>query len=265
MTDNVHLRRRRSAAVAALATATMLLAACGGGSFEDKAATTTAPAGGRDSQQDNQQDNQQDGFSAEAVQLGEDLLGQFDLQPSEIDELEAGCLGSSLIDALGDADAQDLLTVEDPTTEQLDALEASFDACVSGTTLAPTVTALFFGELPGSPTPDQSVVSCVAGEIDGTTGQLITGLSQSGSSGGLPTEFLATLDICVPEQVVADLFVDELTADGSFDNVQATCIAETVAPDLSISVLAEAGQSDSLPPDVQKLIEDATLACIAGG
>lgn len=268
MTDNLHLRRTRRLhlrpAVALLAAAgSLALAGCGGASFEDKAATTTAPAGEEAPVEGT--DGGSDGFSPEAVELGEQFLNQLDLPSDLIDEFESGCLGSTLIDALGDADAQDILTTENPTPAQLDALEAGFDACISGTTLAGTVTGLFFNELPGTPTPDQSVVSCVAGEIDGTTGQLIVGLFDSSETGNLPTEFLDTLDVCVPDEVVADLFVEELTADGTFDTTQATCIAETVAPQLSISTLAAAGQSDGLPADVEKLIEDATLTCVAGG
>jgi hypothetical protein len=108
-------------------------------------------------------------------------------------------------------------------------------------------------------------VSCVAGEIDGATGQLIVGLFDASETGGLPTQFLDTLDVCVPDDVVADLFVEELSSDGTFDQAQATCIAERVAPQLSISTLAAAGQADGLPADVEALIEEATLACLAGG
>ncbi|MFM7508100.1 MAG: hypothetical protein ACKO5A_00940 [Actinomycetota bacterium] len=135
---------------------------------------------------------------------------------------------------------------------------------MSGRTLGPAITALFFNELPGAPTPDQSVESCVAGEIDGSTGQLIIGLFGSNESGGLPTEFLNTLDVCVPDDVVADLFVG-LAPDGTFTEAEASCIAEQVAPQLSIRTLAEAGESGALPPDVQALIEEATLACVVGG
>jgi hypothetical protein len=135
---------------------------------------------------------------------------------------------------------------------------------VSGRTLAPVITG-FFSRALGAPTPDQSVESCVAGEIDGTTGQLIVGLFDSSESGGLPTDLLDTLDVCVPEQVVVDLFAEELTANGTFTPAEATCIGEQVAPQLSISTLAEAGESGALPPDVQALIEEAALACVVGG
>jgi hypothetical protein len=262
MTDNVHARRPRTLLAALLAGTALLLAACGGGSFEDKAATTTTT---QDAEQNTGGSGSDDTFSAESIELGAELLGQFDIDTTDVDELETGCLGTALIDALGDADAQDLLTTESPTADQLAALEAGFDACISGTTLAPAITALFFNELPGAPAPDQSVVSCVAGEIDGTTGQLIVGLYDAGESGGLPTEFLDSLDVCVPDEVVADLFVEELSSDGTFDTVQATCIAEAIAPQLSISTLAAAGQADGLPADVQALIEEATVACLAAG
>jgi hypothetical protein len=259
MTDNVHLRRLRHLSAVLLAVAGPLaVAACGGATFEDEAATTTAPA-----EESPAEDG--DGFSPEEVRLGEEVLAQLDLQSGEVDEVESGCLGFTLIDALGDADAQDVLTTETPTPAQLAALEAGFDACISGTTLAPEITALFFDELPGAPVPDQSVVSCVAGEIDGATGQLIVGLFDASETGGLPTQFLDTLDVCVPDDVVADLFVEELSSDGTFDQAQATCIAERVAPQLSISTLAAAGQADGLPADVEALIEEATLACLAGG
>lgn len=259
MTDNVHLRRFRHLAAALLAaTGSIAVVACGGATFEDEAATTTAPA-------EDQPAEGADGFSPEEIELGEAVLAELDLSSGEVDELESGCLGFTLIDALGDADAQDVVTTQDPTPDQLAAIEAGFDACISGTTLAPAITGLFFGELPGAPTPDQSVVSCVAGEIDGTTGQLIIGLVDSSETGGLPTEFLDTLDVCVPDDVVADLFVEGLVSDGTVDTAQATCIAERVAPQLSISTLAAAGQADGLPADVQALIEEATLACIAGG
>ncbi|MBM3661286.1 MAG: hypothetical protein FJW94_00115 [Actinobacteria bacterium] len=158
-----------------------------------------------------------------------------------------------------------MVTTETPSTEQLEALSAGFDACVSGRTLGPVITALFFNELPGAPTPDQSVESCVAGEIDGSTGQLIIGLFGSNESGGLPTEFLNTLDVCVPDDVVAEQLTAELASDGTFTEAEASCIAEQVAPQLSISTLAEAGESGALPPDVQALIEEATLACVVGG
>jgi hypothetical protein len=251
MTDNVHLRRLRHLSAVLLAVAGPLaVAACGGATFEDEAATTTAPA-----EESPAEDG--DGFSPEEVRLGEEVLAQLDLQSGEVDGVESGCLGFTLIDALGDADAQDVLTTETPTPAQLAALEAGFDACISGTTLAPEITALFFDELPGAPVPDQSVVSCVAGEIDGATGQLIVGLFDASETGGLPTQFL--------DDVVADLFVEELSSDGTFDQAQATCIAERVAPQLSISTLAAAGQADGLPADVEALIEEATLACLAGG
>jgi hypothetical protein len=262
MTDNVHARRPRTLLAALLAGTALLLAACGGGSFEDKAATTTTT---QDAEQDTGGSGSDDTFSAESIALGEEILSQFDIDGTEVDELETGCLGTALIDALGESDAQDLLTTDTPTSEQLEATGAAFDACISGTTLAGALTALFFDELPGSPTPDQSVVSCVAGEIDGTTGQLIVGLVDASDTGGLPTEFLDTLDVCVPDEVVADLFVEELSSDGTFDTVQATCIAEAIAPQLSISTLAAAGQADGLPADVQALIEEATVACLAAG
>ena len=259
MTGTVHLRRLRLLTAALLAaTSSVAVVACGGATFEDEAATTTAPA-------EQPPAEAEDGFSPEAVQLGEDLLAGFDIQPGDVDELESGCLGFALIDALGETDARGVVTTEDPPPEQLAALEAGFDACISGTTLGPAITALFFSEFPGAPSPDQSVVSCVAGEIDGTTGQLIIGLFDSSETGSLPTEFLDTLDVCVPDQVVADLFAEALVSDGTVDPVQAACIAEQVAPQLSISTLAAAGQADGLPADVQALIEEATLACIAGG
>lgn len=266
MTDTVHLRpRRRSLAAIVIGLTAVVAVGCGGGSsFDDKAASTTAPADS-DSGTDSGSDSGSDGFSPEAVTLGEEILAQFDLKPSEIDELESGCLGSSLIDALGETDAQGVLETADPSAEQIAALEVSFDACVSGTTLAPAITGIFFGELPGSPTPDQSVVSCMAGEIDGSTGQLISALSSSSDNGDIPQQFLDTLDVCVPDDVVAQLFVAELTSDGTFDTTQATCIADRIAPQIPISTLADAGQSDQLPPDVQQLIEDATVACVLGG
>ncbi len=65
--------------------------------------------------------------------------------------------------------------------------------------------------------------------------------------------------------MVADLFVGELTSSGDFDQTQATCIAERVAPELSISELAAAGQNEALPPEIQTLIETATVACLTGG
>ena len=257
LTSRSH-RLGRVAVVSLGVVAALLLAGCSSGSFEDKAATTTAPADGGS-------DTGSTDLDTEAVELGTQILGQFDLQPEEIDELEAECLGGTLIDVLGPADAQAVLTVEDPTTEQLDAIEAGFDACISGRTLGPAIAALFFGELPGAPVPDQAVESCVAGEIDGATGQLIVGLFSSSDTGSIPTQFLDTLDVCVPENVVADLFVSELTADGSFTTPQAECIAEQVAPQLPISTLAQAGQSGELPPDVQALIESATASCLVGG
>jgi len=250
-------------------TAGLVLSACGGGSFEDKAAsTTTAPAdsGSNTGNDDTGSDSGgADGFSAQATSLGTELLTQFDIPADEVDELEAGCLGTALIDALGEQDAEGIATTEEPTSAQLDAVEAGFDACVSGRTLAAGLVALFFDELPGAPTADQSVISCVAGEIDGTTGQLVVGLVDSNQSGTLPTEFLDTLDVCVPDEVVADLFVGELTSSGDFDQTQATCIAERVAPELSISELAAAGQNEALPPEIQTLIETATVACLTGG
>ena len=266
MTDTVHPRRARSVAAIALSTLlTLALASCGGTSFEDKAASTTAPADSGSGSGSDSGSGGEDGFSAESTELGADILAQFDLQPDEIDELEAGCLGQTLIEALGESDARDVVTTETPSSEQLEALSAGFDACVSGRTLGPAITALFFGQLPGAPTPDQSVESCVAGEIDGSTGQLIIGLYDSSESGGLPVEFLDTLDVCVPDEVVADLLVAELTSDGTFDETQATCIAEQVAPQLPISALAAAGQSDTLPTEIEQLIEDATAACVLGG
>ncbi|MFM7508101.1 MAG: hypothetical protein ACKO5A_00945 [Actinomycetota bacterium] len=110
MTNNAHLRwLRRLSGVALAAIATVVVVACGSASFEDKAAsTTTAPT-----------DSGTDGFSAEATTLGTDILTQFDLTESEIDELEAGCLGQTLIEALGESDARDVVTTETPSTEQL--------------------------------------------------------------------------------------------------------------------------------------------------
>lgn len=265
MTDSLHLtvtdpspRRRPTprliAAAAGLVTVVAMTAGCSGASFDDTAATTTTSKSTT---------TESDGFDRDATQLGTELINQLDPSITEPDELEAGCLGQALTDALGSSEAQELTTTQNPTSDQLDAISAAFDACVKGTTLAPSLTEGFFSELPGSPTPDQSVVSCVAGEIDGKTGTIIVDSVNSEQSDTLPTEVLATFDVCVPDDIVAGLLVDELTSDGTFDATQAACIADRVAAQLSITELAAAGKSGS-SDTVTKLVEDATLACISG-
>jgi len=249
-----HPLRRLVAGVAAATALVSITAGCSGASFDDKAATTTTSKSAT---------TESDGFGRDATQLGSELITQLDPSITEPDELEAGCLGQALTDSLGSAEAEDLTTTKNPTPDQLDAISASFDACVKGTTLAPSLTEGFFSELPGSPAPDQSVVSCVAGEIDGKTGSIIVDSINSDQADTLPTEVLATFDVCVPDDIVAGLLVDELSSDGTFDATQAQCIADKVAAQLSITDLAAAGKSGT-SDTVTQLVQDATIACIAG-
>jgi hypothetical protein len=127
--------------------------------------------------------------------------------------------------------------------------------------MAEDITSEFYSSIGASTEPDAAVVDCVAGELDGRTGDVaLEGMTADTEGADLGTT-AAVLEGCIPPEVVTELFVTSFTTAGLTPE-QAQCAAEQVSGQISLSQLVELGSSTgALPPEIQAISDAAVTAC----
>jgi hypothetical protein len=254
-------RSRAAVAVLLLATAGLVLSGCGG---NDSAApvkrtsgdrptstTETTTAGGTDS-----------GGIASGI-LSSSRASKLD--PNSVSDDEAQCLGSYVIDRVGEQEAQTISdeAIDALTPDQLAVLTAGFNKCISGATMAGDLVTSFYEGAGVRSTPTDEVVACVADGIDGRTGDVVAESATLAESATAPIT-LSVMDTCVPASEVTELLRSAFQEAG-LTPAQATCTAGALEGKISLSELAEIGSASSLPPEIEAKVTTAAQGCKGAG
>jgi hypothetical protein len=248
-------RRTSALLLAVLATFAFVAAACGG---DDDEATPSKNSDERETTT-TETDEDADTGIASGILDSASKGGTFD--DSGFDEDVELCVGESIIDAVGEDTAQQMAD-GDPSTyspEELDALAAAFDECVPGSALAESMTDSFYKSAGSKTPPSAEVVDCVATELDGRTGTVIKeGVAVD--SGEMPELTLQIMDRCVPPADVTAL-LQAAFVDAGLTEAQATCTANALNGQISVSELAEAGAASGGSPELEAKVEAAAQSC----
>ena len=236
---------RRLAALSIPLLAGLALVGCGGddSSSDDSSASPTTEA-----------------TSEAASTIGEDAVTDLGVTKDE-----GICFGNTLVDQLGEDEALELNNSDAEFSElpeaQLTAVQVAFNECIPGSVMAEDITAEFYSSIGASTEPDAAVVDCVAGELDGRTGDVaLEGMTADTEGADLGTT-AAVLEGCIPPEVVTELFVTSFTTAGLTPE-QAQCAAEQVSGQISLSQLVDLGSSaGALPPEIQAISDAAVTAC----
>ena len=248
-------RRTSALLLAVLATFAFVAAACGG---DDDEATPSKKSDERETTTTESDDGGDTGIASGILDSAA-KGGQFD--DSGFGEDVELCLGQSIIDAVGEDEAQAMADgdISDYTAEQVDALATAFDDCVPGSALAESMTSSFYESAGSQTPPSASVVACVGDQLDGRTGQVVKeGVAVD--SGQLPELTLQIMDTCVPPEDVTAL-LQSAFVDAGLTEAQATCTANALNGQISVSELAQAGAADGESPELQAKVEAAAQGC----
>jgi hypothetical protein len=74
-------------------------------------------------------------------------------------------------------------------------------------------------------------------------------------------KFAGSLSKCVSSDAIKQSLIEAMTSGGGMTTAQATCAADKILSEVSVSDLERAGSSSKLPADIQSKIEAATAAC----
>lgn len=254
MTSLTRSRPHRSALALAILAVVLsgALGACGG---DDEAATTTTeePTATTD--------------ATEAPDPAAERIGQKVANSDDLDgvtsEMQA-CVGERFLEDYDEAEA---LAVAEQIDENTDALTEdqkvvlveALDECIDGVTYATSFLGALWAEIGLTDGPDDDAVQCLAEVVDGRVGTLSLETDEAGT---LPEDFSASLDECIPAEVVGAIVavgLSEPSEDGStLGQDQIDCVAEQVQSELTFSQLAERD------PAASEAIRTALEQCPAG-
>jgi hypothetical protein len=179
---------------------------------------------------------------------------------------EATCVARTLVDELGAEEAAEVVGSSDdlleiPATQRV-VVTDTFNDCVPGTAVATAVVEEFYTSIGASSEPDPVVVDCVATEMDGRTGDVLFEGAEADSNDTLPTVTLAALESCVPDDVLAEVFVSAFEAEGATPE-QAQCTAEAVTSQLTLEQITRLGLDDAeMSPEIEGIITQAATGCL---
>ncbi|UDY37097.1 hypothetical protein [Dermatobacter hominis] len=247
-------RRTSALLLAVLATFAFVAAACGG---DDDEASPSKSSDERETTTTEKDDGGDSGIASGILDSAA-KSGQFD--DSGLGEDVELCLGQSIIDAVGEDQAQQMAEgdISTYTAEEVDALATAFDDCVPGSALAESMTTSFYESAGATTAPSSTVVDCVAGELDGRTGQVVKeGVAVD--SGQVPELTLQIMDTCVPPEDVTAL-LQSAFVDAGLTEAQATCTANALSGQITVSELAQAGLDDG-SSEITAKVEAAAQSC----
>lgn len=252
MTDRRTRTRRLNALLAASIAPLALMAVACGGSDDDTASkdsdsretTTTAKAGS----------GVASGILEKASQSG-----QFDA--SDFDEDLEECVGESVIDSLGESEAEAMVEIEvsDYTTDQIDALAVAFNDCVPGQVIAPMLVSSFYEGMGAVEPSDPTMVDCVAAFVDGRTGDIVREGAAAQATDAVPEVTIQAFDQCMPPEDITALLKDAFLTSGLSEE-QATCVSTALEGQLSVADLAAAGM-DQQSPELEAKLQAAAQGC----
>lgn len=249
------LRRSTSLLVAGLATLAFVTPGCGGGDDD----TASKSSGDRPESSTTEKSSGDGNGIASGILDRASTSAKFG-DDSGFDDAVAECVGSSVIDSLGEeqAEAMSNAEVSEYTDEELTALADAFDECVPGELIAESMTVSFYESAGATTEPSIETVQCVADALDGRTGQVVKEGAKA-DAGGFPALTLAVMDGCVPPEDVAALLKTAFL-DAGLTEAQADCTATALQGQISVSDLAVAGLSDD-NPELEAKVQQAAQAC----
>ena len=133
----------------------------------------------------------------------------------------------------------------------------SFSSCVTVAQLTPAIAKEF-----------QSGAGQVAAKSEKCYVDALT--SHYKSSGDLmraavndSSKFASALSKCVSPDAIRESLIQAMTSGGALTQAQATCAADKILSEVSVSDLEQAGSASKLPADIQSKIEAAAAGCAA--
>jgi hypothetical protein len=120
----------------------------------------------------------------------------------------------------------------------------------------------FYSSLGASTEPDPAVVECVGAQMDGRTGDVLFEGAEADTNDTLPTVTLAALEECVPDEVLAEVFVSAFESEGATPE-QARCTADAVASQLTLEQITRIGlEGGEMSPEIEGIITEAATNCL---
>jgi hypothetical protein len=252
----IGLGRRARPAVGQVALALALVGALVGGlaGCGDEE-SPTSPAAGSESPTETE--------TSDAVEEIADEIRR-DVGDGTFSQQESVCLAQYLVDELGEEQAREVGEADDlPSlpTAQLQAARVAMNECIPGDALADTMTTQFYQGLGAGARPARGVVRCIAGELDGQTGDVLVATLRQDARGEAPTTLIAAFAECVPDGVLIDVFAQSFEDEGAGPDA-ARCIAAELVDEVSLAQLVQLGMSGKEPgPELQAAIVDAVGTC----
>lgn len=186
--------------------------------------------------------------------------------PDTISEDDATCVAGTLVDELGAEQATEVVQSSDdlleiPAAERI-VVTDTFNDCVPGTAVATAVVEEFYSSLGASTEPDPAVIECVGTEMDGRTGDVLFEGAEADTNDTVPTVTLAALEQCVPDGVLAEVFMSAFESEGATPE-QARCTADAVASQLSLEEITRLGlEGGEMSPEIEGIISQAATDCL---
>lgn len=216
-------------------------------------AVSLAACGGDD---DSGSASSSDADADTALSVGEALS---DNAPFEMDDEDERCVGTSLIEALGEEEARTVAESDDASQlsgEQKDAATVALNECLEGATVAAGVLSSFAEEA-GAEIDDPELESCIADQIDGRVGDVVVQSSDNSEEA-----FAALVGDCPTNALVSTLFKGQFVEQG-FDEAAAQCVADQLAQqyDLAALLRLESDSSASAGAELENQTAAAVSAC----
>jgi len=224
---------------------------------------------GSDDASDNETSDSRATTTTEAASGSEAAQGIADRFTSqtglEIDDAGALCFGEAMVAGFGEEKAVEVFDSNDelgelPEDDQTIIREA-FNDCVPGSAVAEAITTEFYSSAGVTSTPDEAVTTCVAGAIEGRTGDVMWESFVGEATDEVPATTLEALETCVPNTVRAELFAAGM-ADSGLPPEQLDCIANALAEEFSLADLIEIEDSTTIAPEIEARIEAASMSCV---
>jgi hypothetical protein len=133
----------------------------------------------------------------------------------------------------------------------------SFSSCVTVAQLTPAIAKEFQS---GSGKVDDKSEKCYVNALTGnykSSGDLMRAAVNDSS------KFARTLSKCVSPDAIRQSLIQAMTSGGALTQAQATCAADKILSEVSVSDLEQAGSASKLPSDIQTKIEAAASSCTA--
>ena len=183
------------------------------------------------------------------------------LDAGGFDEDVAECVGQSVIDAVGESDAEAMVD-GDPATyspDEIDAMVTAFNECVPGDVMAPGMVSSFYEGMGATEPTGSEMTDCVAEAIDGRTGDLVGEGIAVEATDEFPELTLQVMDECMPQEDLTALLIDAFTSSG-LTSAQATCVADALEGQISVTELARAGMNEG-SPELESKVQAAAVGC----